>query len=119
MKAFLGWVSLAGRRDATAPCVGRRSPSTQVIWGTLSSLPVAGQGMPERGRGDRSETEPNQPTAQRKNHERDSPRLSGHGRIFHHGLDTVFPEDNDPLHGAAGVADGVEHVLRDRRGEKQ
>ena len=33
-------------------------------------------------------------------------------RIFNHGLDTVLPEDDDPLDGATIVADGIEDVLK-------
>lgn len=40
-----------------------------------------------------------------------------HQRIFHHGLDAVLPEDNNPLHRATRVADGVEHILQGNRGE--
>lgn len=33
-------------------------------------------------------------------------------RIFHHSLDAVAPENDDSLHVADWVADGVENILR-------
>jgi hypothetical protein len=32
-------------------------------------------------------------------------------RIFHHGLNTILPKDNNPLDRAAVIADSVEDIL--------
>lgn len=37
---------------------------------------------------------------------------------FHHSLDSIFPEDHNPLHWTAIVANGIQDILQ-RRGKKQ
>lgn len=33
-------------------------------------------------------------------------------RIFHHSLDAVLPEDDDPLHGPTVITDSVQDILQ-------
>ncbi len=35
-------------------------------------------------------------------------------RIFDHGLNSIFPEDHNPLHRSAVITNGVENILQTR-----